>query len=122
MGHTVGTTVHMCALQRHLLLHNRQDIHVPGGTGHDEVVPRRKRPEAAVQVAGRRSEALRAALNGGRTRSSTDWRMFQVALRQSGAQEPEEVAQQLQRSLSASAALRSDIEALLARKKQVRAP
>jgi hypothetical protein len=70
-------------------------------------------------VAGRRAAALAAALNGGRARENTDWRMFQYALRQSGAQEPAEVAQQLRRSLSASRAMRSDLEALLQRKKQV---
>ena len=75
-----------------------------------------------AQVAGRRAETLAAALNGGKARSATDWRMFQYALKQSGAQEPAEVAQQLQRSLSASAAMRSDIEALLVRKKQAHAP
>lgn len=85
-------------------------------------MPEQGEPDAAAQVAGRRAAALAAALNGGKARSNTDWRMFQYALRQSGAQEPAEVAQQLQRSLSASAAMRSDIEALLARKKQARTP
>ena len=53
-------------------------------------------------------------------RSSMEWRFFRQALKQSGAQEPAEVAEQLQRSLTASHAMYADVEAMLEAKKRVR--
>lgn len=57
---------------------------------------------------------------GNNARSSMEWRFFKQALKQSGAQEPAEVAAQLQRSLTASHAMFADVAAMLEAKKRVR--